>query len=48
MFGVSFALILDHWSRRGPAFAGRFTWRLVLLAGLGYLHGLVYAGATSC
>lgn len=44
MFGVSFSMILERWSRRGVAFEGRFIWRLVLLAGLGYLHGLVYSG----
>ncbi len=44
MFGVSFSLILETWSRRGVSFGGRFAWRLALLAMLGYLHGIIYSG----
>jgi uncharacterized protein len=44
MFGISFSLILESWSRRGYNFQGRFLWRLVLLAGFGYLNGIVYCG----
>jgi uncharacterized protein len=44
MFGVSFFLILDRWSRRGITFQGRFVWRLTVLAILGYLHGIIYCG----
>lgn len=44
MFGVSFFLILDRWSRHGINLRGRFLWRLALLAVFGYLHGIVYGG----
>ncbi|PTY06185.1 transporter [Opitutaceae bacterium EW11] len=44
LFGVSFFLILDSWSRRGLRFEGRFLWRLSVLALFGYVHGLVYCG----
>lgn len=44
MFGVSFFLILQRWSQRGVPFRGRFLWRLGLLAGFGYLNGLVFCG----
>lgn len=44
LFGVSFCLILDRWSGRGVHFRARFVWRLALLAGLGYLHGIIYCG----
>lgn len=44
MFGVSFFLILDHWSRRGIGLRGRFLWRLALLAIIGYLHGIIFCG----
>jgi len=44
MFGVSFFLILDRWSRRGINFQGKFLWRLTVLGILGYLHGLIYCG----
>lgn len=42
LFGVSFALLLDRWSRRGINVVTRFSWRLLLLAALGYLNGVVY------
>lgn len=44
MFGVSFFIILDRWSRRGISFRGRFLWRLALLAMFGYLNAIVYCG----
>jgi uncharacterized protein len=44
VFGVSFFLILDRWSRRGVPFQGRFLWRLGILAAFGYLHGLIFCG----
>jgi len=44
MFGISFFLILDRWSRRGINFRGRFLWRLAVLAVFGYLNGIVYCG----
>jgi len=44
MFGLSFFLILDRWTKRGVNFQGRFLWRLALLAIFGYLNGIVYCG----
>ncbi len=44
MFGISFFLILDRWSRRGIHFRGRFLWRLAVLAIFGYLNGIIYCG----
>jgi uncharacterized protein len=44
MFGVSFFLILDRWSRRGIQFEGRFLWRLTVLAIFGYLNAIIYCG----
>lgn len=44
LFGVSFCLILDGWARRGLGSTGRFAWRLAILAGFGYLHGLFFCG----
>jgi len=44
LFGVSFFIALDSWKDRSRNASGRFLWRLALLAGLGYLHGLLYCG----
>lgn len=44
MFGVSFFLIMDRWSRRGLGFRGRYLWRLAVLAVFGYLHAIIYCG----
>ena len=44
LFGLSFYLILQRNADRGTDFRLRFLWRLSLLLGLGYLHGLVYGG----
>ncbi|MEO6280488.1 DUF418 domain-containing protein [Roseateles sp.] len=44
VFGVSFFITLDRWSRTSRNASARFVWRLVLLGGLGYLHGLLYGG----
>jgi uncharacterized protein len=43
-FGVSFFIIMDRAARRGVDFTGRFVWRLVLLAAMGWMHGLWYRG----
>ncbi|SFK23369.1 DUF418 domain-containing protein [Caulobacter sp. UNC279MFTsu5.1] len=43
-FGFSFFVMMDGAARRGQPFAGRFAWRLTLLAAIGMLHGLVYRG----
>jgi uncharacterized protein len=42
LFGLSFFIIMDRQARRGVDFSARFIWRLVLLLGFGYLHGLIY------
>lgn len=42
LFGLSFFIIMDGQARRGVDFSARFTWRLILLLGFGYLHGLLY------
>ena len=44
MFGVSFFMIIDRAASRGVDFRGRFTWRLCVLAAMGYLFGLLYCG----
>jgi len=44
LFGLSFFLILDRWSRRGIPVRSRFLWRLAVLGIFGYLHGLVFWG----
>ncbi len=44
MFGVSFMLILDSWTRKGVDVMTRFPWRLVLLGAFGYLNGILYSG----
>jgi len=43
-FGFSFFVMMDGGKRRGEPFGGRFAWRLVLLALIGTLHGLIYRG----
>ena len=43
-FGFSFYVMMDGGRRRGQPFAGRFAWRLVLLALIGFLHSLLYRG----
>jgi uncharacterized protein len=44
LFGVSFFITLDSWKDRSSNASGRFLWRLVVLAALGYLHGLLFCG----
>ena len=44
MFGLSFFLQLDGAERRGEEYRGRFVWRLLVLAALGYINGLVFCG----
>lgn len=44
MFGVSFMLLLQSWTRKGIDVTTRFPWRLLLLAAMGYLNGLLYNG----
>ncbi len=46
LFGLSFALQMQRAERRDPArdFRPRFAWRLLILFGIGWLHGLLYSG----
>jgi len=46
MFGLSFALQMQRAERRRPGadFRPRFAWRLVILFGIGWVHGLAYSG----
>jgi uncharacterized protein len=44
LFGLSFFIILDRWSKQEINFRGKFLWRLCILAILGYLHGIIYFG----
>ncbi|MDE1146178.1 MAG: DUF418 domain-containing protein [Azospirillaceae bacterium] len=44
MFGISFSLILDSWSRKGGNPNARFLWRLAVLAAIGWVHSLIYCG----
>jgi uncharacterized protein len=44
LFGVSFFIIMNNQAKKGLDFRGRFLWRVILLLGLGYIHGLVYGG----
>lgn len=44
MFGVSFMLLLQSWTRKGIDVRTRFPWRLLLLGVMGYLNGLLYNG----
>ncbi len=44
MFGLSFFIQMDRQAQKGTDFTLRFGWRLLILLGLGYLHGLFYCG----
>jgi uncharacterized protein len=44
LFGLSFALQMRNALRKGVGFAGRFTWRLVVLALIAAVHGLFFSG----
>jgi len=44
LFGLSFALQMNSAAQKGAPFAGRFTWRLVVLALIALVHGAFYAG----
>jgi uncharacterized protein len=44
LFGLSFAIQLGNAARKGHAFSGRFTWRLVLLAMIALVHGAFFSG----
>jgi uncharacterized protein len=44
LFGLSFAIQMSNAARKGHAFSGRFTWRLVLLAVIALVHGAFFSG----
>ncbi len=44
LFGLSFAIQLDNATRKGVGFAGRFTWRLMVLALIALVHGVFFTG----
>lgn len=41
LFGLSFFIQMDRAAKKGIDFRPRFLWRLFLLLGIGYLHGLL-------
>ncbi len=44
LFGLSFFIQMDSAARKGIDFKARFLWRLVILAGIGLMHRMFYAG----
>jgi uncharacterized protein len=44
LFGLSFAIQMGSAARKGTGFAGRFLWRLVVLALIALVHGAFYTG----
>jgi len=44
LFGLSFALQMNNAAKKGSAFAGRFTWRLIVLGLIALVHNMFYAG----
>src|SRR5687768_6612584 len=44
LFGLSFSIQLANASRKGVAFAGRFSWRLVVLLLIGFVHQAFFTG----
>jgi len=44
LFGLSFAIQMRNASQKGAAFAGRFTWRLVVLALIALVHSALFTG----
>ena len=44
LFGLSFYIQMDRAHQKGINFKRRFLWRLTILLGIGYVHGLFYAG----
>jgi len=46
LFGLSFALQMEAAERRDPSrdFRPRFAWRLAILFGIGWIHGILYSG----
>jgi uncharacterized protein len=44
LFGLSFAIQMGSAARKGAGFAGRFLWRLTVLAMIALVHGAFYTG----
>ena len=44
LFGLSFYVQSDNQAQRGRSFTGRFTWRMVLLLGIGLVNTAFYNG----
>jgi uncharacterized protein len=44
LFGLSFALQMQSAEAKGDSFAGRFAWRLAVLALIAFVHGLFFTG----
>jgi uncharacterized protein len=44
LFGLSFAIQLNNATQKGVPFAGRFTWRLMVLALIALAHGVFFTG----
>ena len=44
LFGLSFAIQMRNASQKGASFAGRFSWRLVVLALIAVVHGAFFTG----
>lgn len=44
LFGLSFAIQLRNATQKGVGFAGRFTWRLLVLALIAIVHGIFFTG----
>ena len=44
LFGLSFAIQMRGAEQKGASFAGRFSWRLVVLGLIALVHGLFYTG----
>ena len=44
LFGLSFYVQRDNQAQRGRSFTGRFTWRMVLLLGIGLVNTAFYNG----
>jgi len=44
LFGLSFAIQLRNATQKGVGFSGRFTWRLLVLALIALVHGVLFTG----
>jgi uncharacterized protein len=44
LFGLSFAIQINNATQKGVPFAGRFTWRLMVLGLIALVHGVFFTG----